>query len=114
MLNNYLKIAWRNLVRDRQFTFLNLFGLAAGLACKLFIWLWITDELKMDKNNEKDDSLYQVMQNLKENNGIETMDYTSGLLANALKSEMPQVEYAASVVPASWFSSKGIISSNGT
>jgi putative ABC transport system permease protein len=114
MLNNYLKIAWRNLVRDRQFTFLNLFGLAAGLACTLFIWLWITDELKMDKNNEKDDSLYQVMQNLKENNGIETMDYTSGLLANALKSEMPQVEYAASVVPASWFSSKGIISSNGT
>jgi putative ABC transport system permease protein len=114
MLINYLKIAWRNLVRDRQFTFLNLFGLAAGLACTLFIWLWITDELKMDKNNEKDDSLYQVMQNLKENNGIETMDYTSGLLANALKSEMPQVEYAASVVPASWFSSKGIISSNGT
>jgi putative ABC transport system permease protein len=114
MLNNYLKIAWRNLVRDRQFTFLNLFGLSIGLTCALFIWLWIGDELKMDRNNEKDARLYQVMQNMKQENGIETTEYTSGLLPNALKSEMPGVEYAASVVPASWFSSKGIISSGDT
>jgi ABC-type antimicrobial peptide transport system permease subunit len=110
MFKNNLKIAWRNLLKDRQFTFLNLIGLATGLACALFIWLWISDELRMDKFNEKDSQLYQVMQNLKEENGIETMDYTSGLLANALIKEMPEVEYATSVVPATWFSSKGIIS----
>ncbi len=104
MLKNYFKIAWRNLIRDRQFTFLNLFGLSIGLACALFIWLWVSDEWNMDKNNKKDDNLYQVMQNLKEENGITTMDYTAGLLANALKTEMPEVEYAATVVPASWFS----------
>ncbi|HEY4937102.1 MAG TPA: ABC transporter permease [Puia sp.] len=110
MIKNYLKIALRHLVRDRQFTFLNLFGLSIGLACALFIWLWISDEWKMDKYNEKDSSLFQVMQNMKQENGIETMEYTSGLLANALAAEMPEVEYAATVVPASWFSSKGIIS----
>ena len=114
MIKNYFKIAWRNLIKDRQFTFLNLIGLSTGLACALLIWLWISNELKMDKYNEKDKQLYQVMQNKKEENGIETMEYTSGLLANALAAEMPEVEYTATVVPASWFSSKGIISFNDT
>ena len=53
MLKNYFKIAWRNLIRDRQFTFLNLFGLSIGLACALFIWLWVSDEWNMDKYNYK-------------------------------------------------------------
>ena len=79
MLKNYFKIAWRNLKRDRQFTFLNLFGLSIGLACALFIWLWVSDEWNMDKSNTKDSNLYQVMQNMKEENGITTMDYTAGL-----------------------------------
>jgi putative ABC transport system permease protein len=114
MLKNYFKIAWRNLKRDRQFTFLNLLGLSIGLTCALFIWLWVSDEWKMDKNNKKDNGLYQVMQNMKETNGITTMDYTAGLLANSLKTEMPEVEYAATVIPASWFSTPGIISSGET
>ncbi len=114
MIRNYFKVAWRNLRRDRQFTFLNLLGLSIGLTCALFIWLWVSDEWKMDKNNKKDDGLYQVMQNMKETNGITTMDYTAGLLAGSLKTEMPEVEYAATVIPASWFSTPGIISSGET
>jgi putative ABC transport system permease protein len=111
MLKNYFKIAWRNLLRDRQFTFLNLFGLSVGLTAGMFIWLWISDELQTDKYNVKDSRLYQVMQNMKAENGIETSGYTAGLLANALKAEIPGVEDAATVVPASWFSSNGIITS---
>ncbi len=110
MFKSNLKIAWRNLVKDRQFTILNLIGLSSGLACAMFIWLWISDEMNMDKYNEKDAQLYQVMQNLKHDNEIETMSYTAGLLANALVKEMPEVQYASTVVPASWFSSKGIVS----
>ncbi|RYE56077.1 MAG: ABC transporter permease [Sphingobacteriales bacterium] len=109
MLRNYFKMAWRNILKDRQFTLLNLLGLATGLTCALLIWLWITDELRIDKYNEKDEQLYQVMQNLHHENNIETIEYTSGLLANALSSEMPEVEYATTVVPASWFSSTGIV-----
>ena len=110
MFKSNFKIAWRNLVKDRQFTILNLIGLSSGLACALFIWLWIQDEMNRDKYNEKDAQLFQVMQNLKHDNEIETMSYTAGLLANALAKEMPEVQYAATVVPASWFSSKGIVS----
>jgi putative ABC transport system permease protein len=110
MFKNNLKIAWRNLLKDRQFTVLNLIGLSSGLACALFIWLWISDEINMDRYNEKNAALYQVMQNLKHDNQIETMSYTAGLLGNALAKEMPEVQYAATVVPPSWFSSKGIVS----
>ena len=114
MLKNYFKIIWRNLVKDRQFTILNLAGLSTGLACALLIWLWISDEMKMDKYNEKDEQIYQVMNNQPRENGIETAEYSSGLLANALATEMPEVEKAATVLPAAWFSSKGIISVGDT
>jgi len=114
MLKNYFKIAWRNLIKDRQFTFLNLVGLSTGLACALLIWLWISDELNMDKYNDNDQQLYQVMQNLKHDGIIETTENTAGLLANALAAEMPEIEHATTVVPASWFSTKGIISFGNT
>ncbi|MEO8861564.1 MAG: ABC transporter permease [Ginsengibacter sp.] len=114
MFKNNFKIAWRNLIKDRQFTFLNLVGLSTGLACALLIWLWIGDELNMDKYNNNDKQLYQVMQNIKHDDVIETTENTAGLLANALAAEMPEVEHAATVVPASWFSSKGIISFGDT
>ena len=109
MFKNHFRLVWRNLLKDRQFTFLNLAGLATGLACSLMIWLWIKDELGMDKYNEHDGQLYQVMQNMGHDQGIETIEHTPGLLANALAAEMPEVAYAATVVPASWFSSKGIV-----
>src|SRR5690349_3719622 len=99
MLRNYFKIAWRNLIKDRQFTFLNLLGLSTGLACALLIWLWINDELSMDKYNDNDRQLYQVMQNIKHDGEIETTPNTAGLLANALAAEMPEVEHATTVVP---------------
>ena len=109
MLINHWTIAWRNLLRDRQFTILNLVGLATGIASALLIWLWIKDEMQIDKYNEKDDRLYQVMHNIQGSNGTETIEYTPGPLATALVREMPDVEAAVSVVPASWFGSEGII-----
>ncbi|HEY8970020.1 MAG TPA: hypothetical protein VIM64_13030 [Puia sp.] len=44
MLRNYLKVAWRVLFRNRAFSFLNIAGLALGLACSLLILLWVKDE----------------------------------------------------------------------
>ena len=63
----------------------------------------------MDKFNEKDHQLFQVLQNQHEDNGIRTIEYTAGPLANAFATEMPEVEYACTVLPASWFPNKGII-----
>ncbi len=110
MFRNNLKIAWRNLLKDRQFTFLNLVGLSTGLACAILIYLWVNDELHVDRFHEKDNRLFQVMENVEAANGIETITSTQGLLADALSKEMPEVEYATSVIPVSWFDKKGILS----
>jgi len=110
MLRNYLKIAWRNLLKDRQFTFLNLLGLSTGLACTFLIYLWVHDELNVDKYNEKDPHLFQIMTNQPTEDGIRTGNYTPGLLADALEREVPDIEYATTVLPASWFQNNGVIS----
>lgn len=102
MLKNYFKIAWRNLIKDRQFTLLNLVGLSTGLICAILIYLWISDEMRIDRFHEKDSQLFQVMTNLQNSEGVQTMAATPGILARTLKNEMPEVEYAAAVIYPYW------------
>jgi len=98
MFKNNLKIAWRNLVKDRQFTFLNLLGLSTGLACALLIYLWVNDELHVDRYNKKDSQLYQLFKSTPNGDGtIFTSGYTQGLLAKSMAADLPEVEYALSV-----------------
>lgn len=80
-----------------------MIGLSTGLASILFIYLWVNDELKTDKFHEHDSRLYQVIEHIENNNTITTHEATSGPMAEALINEMPEVEYAAAVVPPSWF-----------
>lgn len=112
MFKNSFKTAWRHVVKDRQFTLLNLIGLSTGLACTLLIYLWVIDEMRMDKFNESDSRIFQVLHNITTPNGIETIENTQGLLAKTLGEEMPEVQYAASVIPAGWFSNRGLFSIN--
>ena len=65
MFQNHLKIAWRNLIKDRQFTFLNLLGLSVGLACTLLIYLWVHEEMSMDGLFARDGQIYQLMERRK-------------------------------------------------
>jgi len=109
MLKNYLKIAWRSLLKDRQFTLLNLLGLSVGLACTLLIGLWVADEFSMERYNPNDARLYQVMSRHKTDNGVVTGTYTPGILATAMKKELPQVEDATEVLPSSWFDAGGVV-----
>jgi len=98
MFKNYFKIALRNLLRDRQFTFLNLMGLAIGLACAFLIYLWVSDERSVDKFNEKDNRLFVMMKNSPNSDGtIYTHEHTQGLLAQSMANELPEVEYAVAV-----------------
>ncbi|HLY68410.1 MAG TPA: ABC transporter permease [Puia sp.] len=103
MLKNYFKIAWRNMIRDRQFTLLNLIGLATGIACALLIYLWVTDELSFDKFFANSDQMYQLMEVRNYPGHASISDESSGLLAETVKAQMPEVEYAASIAPANWF-----------
>ena len=61
MLRNYLKIAWRNLTRNRAFTAINITGLAIGMATCLLIGLFVLDELSYDRYNEKADRIVRVV-----------------------------------------------------
>ncbi len=97
MWRHNLKITVRKFRRHKASFLINLIGLSTGLACVLLIWLWVSDELNVDKFNEIDDRLYQVMQNAELSRGIETRKYTPLLLADALEENFPQVETALSV-----------------
>ncbi len=60
MIRNYIKIAWRNLVRNKAYTFLNIGGLSVGMACTILILLWVKDELSYDKFNQSASQIYRV------------------------------------------------------
>src|SRR4029079_981961 len=103
MFKTNLKIAWRNLLKDKQFTLLNVLGLSAGLACTLLIFLWVSDELSYDKFFANDDRLYKLMEQRSNSNGdISYSEESSGRLSNAVKQSVSGVQYAAAVAPPGW------------
>jgi putative ABC transport system permease protein len=61
MFKNYLKIAWRNLLKSKTYSFINIAGLAAGMAVAMIIGLWISDELSANREFKNYESVYQVM-----------------------------------------------------
>jgi predicted permease len=97
MFNHFLVLSFRTFKRSKGSFFINLIGLSTGLACTLLIYLWVKDELAVDKFHEKDSQLYQVMEHTKQADGILTSTSTSGRMGESLVKEMPEVEYAATV-----------------
>jgi putative ABC transport system permease protein len=103
MLQHNLLLIFRNFKRFKSTFFINLIGLSTGLACTLLIYLWVNDELNVDKFHEKDNRLFQVMENAKEADGIKTKPSTPDLLGETMVKEIPEIEYAVSVTPYKWF-----------
>jgi putative ABC transport system permease protein len=99
MFRNYLKTAFRNLWKNKTFSFLNIFGLSIGIACAGFIFLWVENEFSYNNNNEKKPQLYQVMENQAYEGKHYTFAATPGLLAPAMKNELPGI---ADVCRLSW------------
>lgn len=93
MLRHHLLLVYRNILRFKSAFFINLIGLSTGLACVLLIYLWVADELSVDKFNDKDARLYRAMEHRVKADGIWTSPTTSGPLADVLADEMPEVEY---------------------
>ena len=91
MIKNYFKTAFRNLWKNKTYGFLNIFGLAVGVACAGFIFLWVEDELSYDHNNYKIDQLYQVIENQAYEGKTYTFGATPGLLAGGIKEEIPGI-----------------------
>jgi len=72
MIKNYLKVAWRNLIKNKATSFINIGGLAVGMAVAILIGLWIWDELSFDKYHKNYDRVAIVMQNETFNGTVNT------------------------------------------
>ena len=103
MLRHHLILIYRNFKRFKSTFLINLIGLSTGLACVLMIYLWVHDELSVDKFHQKGSQLFVVLANHQNTNGIETWNGTPGLLAKALKEEIPGVQNAVSGTDPNWF-----------
>jgi putative ABC transport system permease protein len=91
MLTNFLKVAWRNIVRGKSFTLINVSGLTIGMASALLILLWVQNELSVDRDWANTDRLYQVWNQVRGNDGIDTWPITPRPLGPALKREYPEI-----------------------
>ncbi|MTI30010.1 ABC transporter permease [Xanthovirga aplysinae] len=92
MVKNYIKIAFRNLIKHKFYTFINITGLAIGMACCLLIFLWVKDELSFDRHNTNLDRMYRISTKEKYNGAVEHMALTPAPLSAILKEEIPEVE----------------------
>src|SRR4030095_311620 len=99
MIKNYLKIAWRNLIKNKTYSLLNIIGLASGLTCFIFISIWVHDEVSFDRFNEKADRIVRVIGKTKTESGITESAVTSAPMAAALKRDYPEVEDAVRLDP---------------
>src|SRR5438105_11792790 len=94
MIKNYLKIAWRNLFRNKGFSLTNLLGLTIGITCTILIFLWVQDEHTYDKFHSNYNSIYQVMANRDFNNQVFTDENMILPLAGALQEKLSQIKNA--------------------
>ena len=104
MLRHNFILIYRNFRRFKVTFFINLIGLSTGLACTLLIYLWVRDELNMDRFHEQDALLFQVMEHQQHSGSVRVTDSTPWLLAELLEDEMPEVEYAVVATPTYWYS----------
>ena len=85
MFKNYLKIAWRNLIKSKGYSAINISGLAIGMAVAILIGLWIYDELSFDKYHKNYSRIVQVMQNQNFNGVTETQSAVPAVLGEEIR-----------------------------
>src|SRR3978361_64130 len=91
MITNFFKTTFRGLWKNKAYSFLNIFGLAIGIACAALIFLWVEDEVNFDAVNIKKDRLYMVEENQQYDTYVFTESSTPGLMGPAMKAELPGV-----------------------
>lgn len=93
MLSNYLKLAMRNLLRQRGYALINILGLSVGLTVSLLMLLWVQDERNKDQFHTDSDRIYRVLANVTEGDtGIDTWEDTPYPLVEYLQTNFPEVE----------------------
>ncbi|MEJ5147253.1 MULTISPECIES: ABC transporter permease [unclassified Sphingobacterium] len=95
MIQNYIKIAWRNLLKSKGYATINIIGLAIGMAAVLLIGIWIQNQSQFDNFYSNKDNLYRLWNKYDEEGEINLLNITAGTASSTLKAEYPEVEHAA-------------------
>ena len=97
MLTNFFKVAWRNLLRNKGFSFINIAGLAIGMAAAILITLWIQHEMSYDQFHVKKDRIYEAWNKAHFSGKLQCWNTTPKILARTLEKDVPEVERAVRV-----------------
>ncbi|HRP54589.1 ABC transporter permease [Agriterribacter sp.] len=97
MLHIFFKTIFRNLRKNKTYSFLNIFGLATGIACAGLIFLWVEDEVNYDSFNAKKDELYIIRVNQLYDTYAATFSSTPGVMGPALQEDIPEIVNACRV-----------------
>ncbi|GAB3990883.1 ABC transporter permease [Spirosoma daeguense] len=92
MLLNYLKIAWRNLLKDRFYSLINILGLTIGVTCGLLLLLYVTDELRYDQYHKNASQIYRIVSHITEPDKVNRWSSTQPPLVKQLKQDYPFVK----------------------
>ena len=103
MIQNYLKIAFRNLLRNKVFSVINILGLALGMTCSLMIMLWVQDERSVDAFHTNKNQLYRIYMKEFFSGKTQGVIWTPGPLAEELKRVIPEIQMSTAF---SWPSSQ--------
>jgi len=95
LLGNYLKLALRKIRRQKGYSFINIAGLAAGMACAILIFLWVDDELGFDRFHSKADKIYRVVTEQRNAGAFDQYAVTPRALGRTLKEEVPEIARAS-------------------
>ncbi|WP_431124766.1 ABC transporter permease [Flagellimonas flava] len=91
MFRNYIKIAWRNIIKNKVYSLINIGGLAIGLSCFLLITIYITKEVSYDSYHEKGDKIYRVAHHSNPDDETAAWIWGNAPVGPALKSDFPEV-----------------------
>jgi len=98
VFKTYFKTTFRSLWKNKGYSFLNIFGLAIGIACAGLIFLWVEDELNWDQFNTKEDSLYRIRENQKYDTYVATFGSTPAPMAPVMQQEIPGVANTCRII----------------
>src|SRR5215471_20650661 len=93
MFKNYFKTAWRSIRKNKTTAVINVTGLSVGMTAAILIFLWVQNEMSFDDYHKDANNIYRLNTNLKSQGWI--WDATALLLADAIKSDVPEVEKTA-------------------
>jgi putative ABC transport system permease protein len=92
MFKNYLKIAFRNIIKDKTYSFIIIFGFSLGLICILLISIWLQNEFSYDRFHSKGNRIYKVDANATFDNKSLQLGTQTNYTGPVLKKDLPEVE----------------------